>query len=635
MPPSAGCLDFGGHVSSNSGRLALSVRLSLAAACFATVALGCRAYPLPVWPLAAALIAYAAALWRWPATFLLLLPIVIPALDLGLWTGWMVVGESDLFILVTLAVLLLRAPPQPADIAPGGCFRATLLLLIVAYAVSTAIGLASPLGYTGHSDNPFLRPDNALRLAKAVTEALALLPFIRQRQRTHQDAVSLFARGMAAGLAVVTVEVLAERLLFASILDTSTAYRVAGPFSSMRVGGGHIGAYTALALPFALCLFQLRRRWMGGILAPLACLAGAYTLAVTFARTGYAAGAAAMTITGLGGLWIAGRRRMRWAALSIVPVVLVLAGLAAAADFTGMYHRFADSETDLSTREQNWRAGLAVRDRDISTDLFGMGLGSYQRAMLSRSPVNRPSDLVLERDADGAYVSMRVETPFYLGQKITVPDAGPWHLTFRSRSPDGLTASALICDKVLLYSDNCQSANTGSGVANQWTTVRATIPTDGLGRRALFGLLRRPVELSLFGRIGHRIEVRDVSLTNDAGRPMLVNGDFRHGLDRWLFTDDSHVSWRILSQYLMLWFETGILGLAAFAALTGLALAGGLRGLSGGAVTGAAVAGSVVGFMISGLFDNVLEAPRVATLFFLVCWCGLIHWETRPAERNG
>jgi O-antigen ligase len=603
--------------------------------CLVLAVWGCCLYPLPAWPLAVALIAYAVALWRWPALFLLILPIVIPAFDLGLWTGWMVVGESDFFILTTLAVLLLRTPPRPTDIQLTGWPRTVLLLLVATYAVSTVIGLASPLGYTGHSDNPFLRPDNALRLAKAVVEALALLPFIRRRQRTHHDAVSRFACGMAAGLVVVTLQVLAERLLFASILDTSTAYRVAGPFSSMRVGGGHIGAYTALALPFTLCLFQLRPRWLGAVLAPLACLAGAYTLAVTFARTGYAAGAAAMAITGLGALWVAGHRRMRWAAIGIVPVVLVLAALAAAADFTGMYHRFADSGTDLSTREQNWRAGLAVRDRDIPTALFGMGLGTYQRTMLSRSKVNRPSDLVLDHDAAGPYVSMRVETPFYLGQKITVPEAGPWHLTFRSRSPDGLTASALICDKVLLYSDNCQSADTGSASPNQWTTVRVTVPATGLGRRALFGLLRRPVEMSLFGRIGHRIEVRDISLTDDAGRPMLVNGDFRRGLDRWLFTDDSHVSWRMLSQYLMLWFETGVLGLAAFAALTGLALAGGLRGLSGGWVSGAAVAGAVAGFMISGLFDNVLEAPRVAALFFLVCWCGLIHWEARPIEPGG
>jgi hypothetical protein len=43
------------------------------------------------------------------------------------------------------------------------------------------------------------------------------------------------------------------------------------------------------------------------------------------------------------------------------------------------------------------------------------------------------------------------------------------------------------------------------------------------------------------------------------------------------------------------------------------------------------VAGAVAGFMISSLFDNVLEAPRLATLFFLICLCGLMQWEAdRP-----
>src|ERR1700744_5068088 len=95
-------------------------------ACLVVSAWFLTRYPLPVWPLSIAVIAYAAALWRWPALFLVILPIVIPALDLGLWTGWLVVGESDLFILVTLAVLLLRAPPRLGDIVPIGWTGAVL-----------------------------------------------------------------------------------------------------------------------------------------------------------------------------------------------------------------------------------------------------------------------------------------------------------------------------------------------------------------------------------------------------------------------------------------------------------------------------------------------------------------------------
>jgi hypothetical protein len=195
----------------------------------------------------------------------------------------------------------------------------------------------------------------------------------------------------------------------------------------------------------------------------------------------------------------------------------------------------------------------------------------------------------------------------------------------------------LLCDKVLVYSDHCRGVDTGLAVTQQWVTISATLATDGLGGDALSGLLRRPVELSLFGSMGQVVEVRNIELTDDAGRPALTNGDFSQGLDRWVFTDDSHVSWRMLNQYLMLFFETGSLGMATFVALAGLACAGGGRALRSGATDGSTVAGAIAGFMVCGLFDNVLEAPRLATLFFLICWCGLLQWQTgstRPDQEG-
>jgi hypothetical protein len=134
--------------------------------------------------------------------------------------------------------------------------------------------------------------------------------------------------------------------------------------------------------------------------------------------------------------------------------------------------------------------------------------------------------------------------------------------------------------------------------------------------------------LSLFGGpAGHQVELRTVRLTDDAGREVVANGDFSHGLDRWTFTDDDHLSWRMKDVYLMLWFQTGVFGIGAFLALSGLAIAGGLRASWLGATTGAAVAGSVASFLVSGLFDDVVEPTRLATLFFLVCLCGLMQWE--------
>ncbi len=578
------------------------------------------AYPLPIWPIIACLAVYAAALWRWPAAFLVVLPIVLPAFDLGLWTGWMAVGESDLFILVTLAVLLIRAPPAWQDILPSGRGCALLAALTGLWVLAVGVGLMSPLG-AEPSDNPFLRPDNALRLGKGLAEALVLMPFLIHRQRIRGDAVLRLGQGLAAGLAVVTLIVLAERLLYSGIFDISGDYRVAGPFSSMRVGGGHIGAYAALALPFVLSLLDLRPRLIGLVLSLGALLAGGYTLAVTFARAAYAAGAVGMLVTGLA---LPGRRRGGTATpVGSAATLLVLAGLAAAVVFTGMRERFAQTSGEFTTREGNWRAGLAVRDTGVLPTLFGMGLGTYQRAMLVRSPVNKPSDLCLRRLGDTDMLERRIESPFYLGQKI-ITDGLPVHAHLQARPIDRPnTVGVSLCDKVLLYSDNCQGGEIRLPVIARWETLDLDLPTAALGAGALDGWLHRLVEFSVAAHHG-RIEVRDIRLTDAAGHELLVNGDFSAELNRWLFTDDSHVSWRMLNVYLMLFFETGVLGLAAYLALAGFAMISGLAAARAGVAGAAPVVGAVAAFLISGLFDNVLEAPRIATLFFLVCICGLI-----------
>lgn len=610
-----------------TGKTGAALRLASALLC-----IGLAAWGLIVWPvggsfLAAGVAVYAIMLWRWPGAFLVVLPVVLPALDLGLWTGWMVVTEADLFVLVTLAVLLYRVPPVRADLSFGRLTQAVLLLLIVSTAGSTVMGLLSPLGFDGRSGNPFLRQDNALRLAKSLAEALVLLPFLLQRRRTQPGALAWLAGGIAAGLAVVTFEVLAERVLFAGILDFTTDYRVAGPFSSMHVGGGHIGAYVSLALPYAFAVGLLSLRWL-----PLACVAGvggAYTLIVTFARTGYAAGLLGCAAMGLALLPARWRRGGLARALAVAPIVLVVIAVIAAASSGVMRQRLAIAATDLLTRETNWQTGWAARDPGLVTEVLGMGLGTYQRAMLSRSGINRPSDFGLMADDAGRFAWIRVESPFYLGQKIALPQSGSVRLTLRFRG-DTPAASVgwLICDKVLLYSDNCQSGQTTPTTPGKWESVSATLVTANLGAGAFGGLIHRPVELSLFGvEKGTTIAIRDVRLTDEAGHELLANGDFRKGLDRWLFTDDSHVSWRILNQYLMLLFESGAVGLTAYLALSALAISGGIRGALLGDPIGAAVAGSVASFLVSGLFDNVLEAPRVATLFYLICMAGVIMWQ--------
>ena len=59
---------------------------------------------------------------------------------------------------------------------------------------------------------------------------------------------------MLVGLALVGLAALAERTAFTSLPDIHSDFRITATFSSMHVGGGHIGAYLAFAMPFVIDL---------------------------------------------------------------------------------------------------------------------------------------------------------------------------------------------------------------------------------------------------------------------------------------------------------------------------------------------------------------------------------------------
>ena len=259
----------------------------VAAICLALAAAITVNYPLAPWVFGVALLLYTLALWRWPALWLTVIPAVLPAFDLTPWTGWTRVGEPDLFVLVTIGFLALRVPPRLADFRLKGLAAVVLVFSLMSYLSSAVLGFALP-GPEDGSNNPDLRPDNALRLAKGFFTALALLPFLRARMRTHGDAMAWLGTGMATGLALVASAVLAERADFTGLFDFTTGLPVVGTFSSMHVGGGCIGAYIAMALLFlVICLLRPRPVTLLAIFGTA--IAAGYALVVSYARAAYVA----------------------------------------------------------------------------------------------------------------------------------------------------------------------------------------------------------------------------------------------------------------------------------------------------------------------------------------------------------
>jgi len=115
----------------------------------------------------------------------------------------------------------------------------------------------------------------------------------------------------------------------------------------------------------------------------------------------------------------------------------------------------------------------------------------------------------------------------------------------------------------------------------------------------------------------------------------VANGDFHDGTDRWFFTSDRHLAWRIKNSYLAIWFDGGVLGLFCVLILivTSIGTAG--RAVVAGNLWAAPVVGGLTAMLLSAVFDNVFEAPRLALLYDLVLMLGLIVGVPRgtPAQR--
>jgi hypothetical protein len=115
-----------------------------------------------------------------------------------------------------------------------------------------------------------------------------------------------------------------------------------------------------------------------------------------------------------------------------------------------------------------------------------------------------------------------------------------------------------------------------------------------------------------------------VSLIGPRGRNLIENGDFANGTARWFIVSERiHLPWHIKNMAFNVLFDQGAVGLLLFVLLVG----GTLWRLTAGHARRHPMApfltASLVGFLVVGAFDSLLDVPRVALAFYLVLFAGL------------
>lgn len=588
----------------------------------------------PRWQLSLAigLVAYFLVLLRFRHAWLLLVPALLPTLDLAPWTGRFFFDEFDLLMLVTLATAVLHgrhkaaAPFVPRSLA----LMLSLFALLSALALFRGLTSLPPLDFNA-VDN-YLSPLNSLRVGKGFLWGFVLLGLMRWTLPAGEETPRrLFTAGLLLGLVWVAMVGLRERWQFADLLDFSLPYRITATFSSMHTGGAHLPAYLALTVPFIWYWVTGARRLLPALAGGTLLLTlGAYLVISTVTRASVFVLAIELILIlifwlkGRGGRAAGGGLR----AVSAVATMLIAASVLLAVGIGGDFfqHRLSQAEKDMGWRLQHWQHSLRMRDDGILNAAFGAGLGRFPEAYVFH---NRDGDVPamysFAEEGSNTYLLLGSGQTLYLAQKVPVRAMRSYRLAFDLRSPSAeTTLGTPICEKHLLDSHRCRwMSHKVPGGGGAWHRIEKVFDSGEIGEGDWPA--RRPVELSLYNP-GKDITLAldNISLKDAGGTELLRNGDFHRGGDFWFFKTHDHLAWHIKNIWVSALFELGWAGMVLFTlvVITLLIRLGG-RAWRLGDPASATVFTAITGFLLLGLFSSPFDAPRITVLFFAVAGFGL------------
>lgn len=578
-------------------------------------------FPVAQAALAVGFAAYGLLLTRVPLAYLWVVPIALPILDLAPWSGRFFWDEFDMLLLVTIGVRLVIGLPASEVRMPLP--RVAVGALLAATAASALVALVPLPPLDGNAFTTYLSPFNALRVGKGVLWGV-LLAWLVARDNSEKAVVERrLVEGLALALLMLGLAVVWERVTFRSVLALDGDYRVTGPISAMHIGGAYLDALLAALAPFALLLALRGPHLAWRALGIAALVLGFYAVVVTYSRAPLVAwviGAGVFAV-----LWARRASHVGRAAgdsdrrLGFVVASAVLALTLAVGAFSSsrtLQHRFGESLSDLSVRDQHWRDVLGMMQWDVGPVLLGMGLGSFPRqSYLQHGAANGMGAYRFGHDAAGNPAGLILYGGLlYLSQHVGAERGATVEILVEGHADSGPEQlSVSICEKAwLMSSARCAggTVNLGDQPSVQRLSLRVPV-AEGWRQDA------RPIALSIHtaSRLPvqvDRVEVRDVD-----GRKLERNGKFADALDHWFFTADGHLNWHPKNALLGIFFEQGLIGVFAW---LGLAVTV-LRRLVLADPRLAfvpALAAALAAVLFIALFDTVVDAPRLLILVLLL-----------------
>lgn len=325
------------------------------------------------------------------------------------------------------------------------------------------------------------------------------------------------------------------------------------------------------------------------------------------------------------------RRREQLATIGFAALVMGSVAIFAGGAYMG--GRFSASRGDLDSRIAHWTEGIS-RLKSPEQWLLGKGLGRFPATSLYESlDAALPGNYHLVRRNGETFLSLSGPRIKYLGfgeffrisQRVAVQPNAHYVLTIEARTASLIGLHIEICEKQLLYNAGCAFAEPVlQPVPGKWQTLVLPLDTKGLGATRWYA--PKPVFFAVaVASPGLAVEIRSLRLVGPRGAEVLANSDFSYRMAHWFSSSDKyHLPWHIKNLALDLLFDQGAVGLALFTLLVAGALIRTALGRARRHPDAPYVAAAIVGFVIVGAFDSLLDVPRVAFLFYFVVMLGLM-----------
>ncbi len=613
----------------------IAIQRTLAAILFSCVFAAVIDYPIGSQWLAIGLGLYLLLLLYYPWIWLVFIPILLPILDLAPITGRIYFSEFDLIILITCCAGLLRKEQWIKPLQFKWTSWVLLGSLIIWQVYIAARGIFPLQAIDANSFVSYYSHYNSLRLAKGFFWALLLLPLVGQALGRNNPVSKLFVYGVLGGLIANLTAILWERTLFVEIFDFSTAYRVTGFFSGMTTGGAPVDAHLAFSLPFVLALFLLWKHWLTHVMGFLLIIYTTYGLSVTFSRIDYAAVAVSLITALVAWLVIHHQYAASYVGKTQRLVsIIVIALLCSTPFFSGQFikHRFSTVSEDLEDRIRHWNLALNMTGSDQNNILFGMGRGAFPRTNFLSSNMKTPPPTITHHKEEGnGHIHMsgsQKRTSLFLTQRFAITEPGPYRISLSLRPKTDTPERLLIeiCERLIYQPyETCRWVGINSGTnSGKWETFSTIFSTKGLGQRYWYG--SRPVQISILNRgIKNGLDVDKVQVTTPSGKKLLSNYSFERSFDSWFHYSGDHLGLHTKNIWVDTLFEGGWSGLAIFIVFVVSIVVNSTKRLRHKDIYAMLFLAALAGLLTIGLFDSILDEPRLTLLLFLSSWIAMAY----------